>query len=68
MLLQSIVSQLQALEPGDDGTVGFMDAETATFAARIRRVMKGKVEELQASSPANLDSGGISWATACNVT
>ena len=55
LLLQSIVTQLQALEPAEDGSVGFMDAETATFASRIRRVMKGKVDELQASSPA--DSG-----------
>lgn len=47
---------MSSLEPSDDGFVGFMDAETATFASRIRRLMRSKVEELQTSSP-SLDSG-----------
>jgi len=47
---------MSSLEPSDDGFVGFMDAETATFASRIRRLMRSKVEELQTSSP-GLDSG-----------
>ena len=54
--LQAVEAQMSSLEPTDDGFVGFMDAETATFASRIRRLMRDKVEELQASSP-SLDSG-----------
>ena len=54
--LQAVEAQMSSLEPADDGFVGFMDAETATFASRIRRLMRDKVEELQASSP-TLDSG-----------
>lgn len=47
---------MSSLEPSDDGFVGFMDAETATFASRIRRLMRSKVEELQTSS-LGLESG-----------
>ena len=53
---QAVEAQMSSLEPSDDGFVGFMDAETATFASRIHRLMRSKVEELQTSSP-GLDSG-----------
>ena len=43
-----------------------MDAETATFASRIRRVMGSKVEELQASSP-GFDSGMLACILACSI-
>ena len=54
--VQAVEAQMSSLEHADDGFAGFMDAETATFASRIRRLMRSKVEELQASSP-GVDSG-----------
>ena len=49
--MQAVASQLASLEAADDSFAGFMDAETATFASRIRRLMRSKVEELQSSMP-----------------
>lgn len=54
--LQAVAAQLASLEPADESFAGFMDAETATFASRLRRLMRSKVEELQASTP-GLDPG-----------
>ncbi|DBA81919.1 TPA: hypothetical protein ACH3X1_007632 [Trebouxia sp. C0004] len=59
---EAVEAQMSSLEPSDDSFVGFMDAETATFASRIRRLMRSKVEELQTSSP-GLDSGSATPAT-----
>ncbi|KAL0051057.1 hypothetical protein WJX82_001206 [Trebouxia sp. C0006] len=59
---EAVEAQMSSLEPSDDGFVGFMDAETATFASRIHRLMRSKVEELQTSSP-GLDSGSATPAT-----
>ena len=54
--MQTVATQLASLEAADDSFAGFMDAETATFASRIRRLMRSKVEELQSSMPGQ-DSG-----------
>lgn len=54
--MQAVATQLASLEAADDSFAGFMDAETATFASRIRRLMRSKVEELQSSMPGQ-DSG-----------
>lgn len=54
--MQAVATQLAGLEAADDSFAGFMDAETATFASRIRRLMRSKVEELQSSMPGQ-DSG-----------
>ncbi|KAL3152041.1 hypothetical protein ABBQ32_001154 [Trebouxia sp. C0010 RCD-2024] len=48
---EAVATQLASLEAADDSFAGFMDAETATFASRIRRLMRNKVEELQSSMP-----------------
>lgn len=48
---QAVATQLASLEAADDSFAGFMDAETATFASRIRRLMRSKVDELQSSMP-----------------
>ena len=53
---QAVALQLSSLEPSNDSFAGFMDAETATFASRIRRLIRSKVEELQSSLPGT-DSG-----------
>ena len=54
--MQAVATQLSSLEAAEDSFAGFMDAETATFASRIRRLMRSKVEELQSSMPGT-DSG-----------
>ena len=54
--VQTVAAQLASLEAPDDSFAGFMDAETATFASRMRRLVRSKVEELQTSLP-GMDSG-----------
>lgn len=54
--VQAVAAQLASLELPDDSFAGFMDAETATFASRMRRLVRSKVEELQTSLPGT-DSG-----------
>ena len=54
------MSQLSAMLDHREGPDSFLDAETATFASRIKRLIKTKADELQQGAPRGLrgsDSG-----------
>lgn len=58
--LQSIMSELSAMLDHRDGPDSFLDAETATFASRIKRLIKTKADELQKCVPGRPQRGSDS--------